>query len=109
MSKYGAKPTEVDGYKFDSQAEARRYCQLKTLQQAGQIQGLVVHPRFLLYDGITRAGKRERIFYEGDFEYFEQFARVVEDVKGVQTDVFKIKSKMFRCEYHDIEFRLVQV
>jgi hypothetical protein len=111
MSKYGAKRTTVDGINFDSQAESRRYGQLKLLQQAGEIQDLICHPRFLIYDGVTREGKRERIWYEGDFEYREDGARVVEDVKGgtaTITPMFRLKKKMFLCQYHDIEFRVVQ-
>lgn len=38
-NKYGAKKTVVDGVTFDSKAEARRYQQLKLMQQAGEIIG----------------------------------------------------------------------
>lgn len=37
-NKYKAVKTTVDGIKFDSKAEARRYTQLKLLERAGQIQ-----------------------------------------------------------------------
>lgn len=36
-SKYKAVRTEVDGYKFASKAEARRYAELKLLVKAGEI------------------------------------------------------------------------
>ncbi|NCB05918.1 MAG: DUF1064 domain-containing protein, partial [Clostridia bacterium] len=38
-SKFNAKATVVDGIRFDSQAEARRYGQLQALQAAGAISG----------------------------------------------------------------------
>ena len=36
-SKYGNRKTVVDGLNFDSQAEARRYQELKMLWRAGQV------------------------------------------------------------------------
>jgi hypothetical protein len=38
--KYGNRKTEIDGYLFDSQAEARRYKELKLMQAAGEIDTL---------------------------------------------------------------------
>ena len=38
--KYSARPTEVDGIRFDSKAEARRYTELRTLEKAGEISHL---------------------------------------------------------------------
>lgn len=102
MSKYGAKSTTIDGVKFASLAEARRYGELKLLERAGEITGLQRHPRFVIW----QSGK-EIIRYEGDFAYTERGAAVVEDVKGVETAVFRLKAKMFRAQYPDIELRVV--
>jgi len=46
--KYNAVKTKVDGYVFDSKAEARRYLELKELRQAGKIRSLSIHPRYEL-------------------------------------------------------------
>jgi hypothetical protein len=53
--------------------------------------------------------KVQAIHYEADFEYFDlEVGRLVaEDVKGFFTDVFQLKSKMFRRRYPEIEFRIV--
>ena len=67
-NKFNAQPTTVDGIRFDSQAEARRYAQLKALQAAGAISGLKVHPVFLLDPGFTDGKTTARaVAFEGDF------------------------------------------
>lgn len=100
VSKYHNRRVVVEGIRFDSQAEATRYQQLKLMERAGEISGLAVHPRFQ----ILAAMKGQRaIDYEGDFAYFEPEwpACIVEDVKGVETAVFRLKAKMFRARYGD--------
>ena len=47
--KYRAVPTVIDGIRFASKAEARRYGELRLLEQAGEIRDLVRQPRFALY------------------------------------------------------------
>jgi hypothetical protein len=99
-SKYNAKKCELDGYKFDSLKERQRYIDLMLMEQAGLIQRFVVHPKFELYAGIK---------YIGDFMvYGNNDKKWVEDVKGYETDVFKIKAKLFREKYPDIELRMVK-
>lgn len=78
MNKYRNKPTEVDGYKFDSMREAKRYGELKLLRRAKQIFELQVHviyPLDVRGIGITT--------YEADFVYVDVVTgkQVVEDVK----------------------------
>lgn len=41
--KYHAKPTTVDGIRFASKAEARRYSELRLLEKAGEIKNLEAH------------------------------------------------------------------
>ncbi len=48
MSKYKAVRTEVDGIKFASKKEARRYGELLLLQRAGEISNLELQVPFLL-------------------------------------------------------------
>ncbi len=38
MTKYGAIPTTVDGYRFASRAEARRYAELRLMALAGELE-----------------------------------------------------------------------
>ena len=110
--KYNNRTVDADGHTFDSQAEYRRYCDLKLLQQAGEIRDLRVHTRwellaaFRLKDGTWQRA----ITYEDDFNYVEvdTDAFVVEDVKGVRTQVFRLKEKLFRANYPDFDFRIVE-
>jgi hypothetical protein len=108
--KYGNKKVEVDGSTFDSKAEARRYEQLKLMLRAGAISELQLQPKYELQPAYRdRTGKHQRaITYSADFAYVENGGVVVEDVKGMETEVFKIKAKMVRYRYPDIDFRLVK-
>lgn len=97
-SKYRAKKTVVDGIEFDSRREANRYCELKLLEKAKEIRNLELQPRFLLQDKFKdkQGNTHRKIEYVADFMYVDKQGRnVVEDVKGVLTDVYKIKKKMF--------------
>ena len=101
---------KVDGYVFDSKAEARRYAELKLLLRAGKITGLVIHPVYVLQETFQREnGKTIRpITYEADFCYLEGKSLVVEDVKGVETEVFRIKRKLFFFRHPDLELRITK-
>lgn len=107
MTKYHARPVIVNGERMDSQAEARKYQELLLWQQAGIIRNLKVHPRYELIPPFEcRDGRVRGIWYEADFEYFDEALgeTVVLDVKGMQTAVFKLKSKLFRWRYPDVLF-----
>lgn len=111
-SKYNAKKVSKDGYTFDSISEYKRYAQLYIMQKAGAISDLVVHPVFELQGAFKddMTGETHRaITYEGDFGYTENGVEVVEDVKGFETDVFKMKWKMFRKQYPGLDARKVKV
>lgn len=118
MSKYHNEPVTVDGYRFDSKAEAARYQELRLLEKAGYIANLRLQPQYLLQPAFTnRLGNRERaIIYRADFAYQEQIARgqwiewleVVEDVKGVTTKDFLIKWKIVQYQNPSVDFRLVK-
>jgi hypothetical protein len=97
-SKYGNKKQVVDGFKFDSKKEAKRYEVLKLLQSSGKITGLERQPKYVLQEAFIRDGKKYRpITYVADFRYFDKDLGkvVVEDVKGWRTEVYRIKAKMF--------------
>lgn len=107
-NKYHARKVKLDGITFDSQAEADRYRELRLLADQGYIQRLRVHPTYLLQEPFQHNGKRiQAIHYEADFEYWDGGVWVVEDVKGYETAVFKIKRKLFLRKYPDADFRLV--
>ena len=109
MSKYGNKKVLIDGIKFDSMAEGRRYKELKLMQRAGIIKELELQPRFLLQESFKKNGKTYRkIEYSADFRYIENGKIIVEDVKGKETEVFKLKHKLFEYKYKDLELKLVK-
>jgi hypothetical protein len=102
-SKYSAKRTEVDGVVFHSQKEARRYQELKLLLAAGAIECLALQPEFDL-DVIGGQVKdvRYRIGgYKADFQYIDRRTgkRIVEDVKGFKTPLYKWKKKHVEAQY----------
>lgn len=109
MNKYRNKKVQVDMYVFDSIAESRRYKELKLLEKAGKIQNLELQPHFLLQEAFKKNGRTFRkIEYIADFKYIENGKIIVEDVKGIQTDVFKLKHKLFEKKYSDLELRIIK-
>lgn len=108
MNKYRNKKVIVDGKEFDSNKEGNRYKELRLLERAGEISNLELQPRFLLQDGFKKNGRTFRkIEYIADFKYIENGKTIVEDVKGMQTDVFKLKHKIFEKVYPDLELRII--
>ena len=109
MRKYRNKKTQIGMYVFDSIAESKRYKELALLEKAGQIKGLKLQPKFLLQEGFKKNGKTYRkIEYIADFMYIENGKVIIEDVKGMETDVFKLKRKMFEYKYPGFELRIVK-
>lgn len=109
-SKYHAKKAELDGITFDSRAEARRYAELKLLLKAGKIKDLELQPAFTLMDSFKGPdGKTIRgIKYIADFKYQEGDRTVIEDVKGMRTQAYQIKRKLFLKLYPEYDFREIQ-
>lgn len=121
-SKYHNKPVVIDGIKFDSSGEGRRFCYLRLLEQAGEIKNLEYHKLFELIPPIrkeiqvrmkngttyTRVTNEPRC-YEADFTYtiVATGEQVVEDFKGVETDLFLFKKDLFLSKY-GIEIKIVK-
>ena len=103
--KFKNQKVTIDGHKFDSKAEARRYEELKTLAQTQKIVDLRLQVPFELIpaqriDGrcVERACK-----FVADFTYLEGPDRVyvVEDVKSpiTITPVYIVKRKLLLQKY----------
>jgi len=86
-SKYRNVRTEVDGIRFASKREARRWRELRLLLKAGEIQGLARQVQFMLPGGIV---------YVSDFMYLtsDAWLLVVEDAKGVLTKEYVLKKRL---------------
>lgn len=105
-SKYRAKRVEVGGIMFDSKLEARRYQELKALEESGEISYLTLQPEFELIPRFKKNGKTYRkAVYRADFSYHELGSNktIVEDCKGFKTDVYKLKKKLFEYRYPELE------
>lgn len=116
-SKYKNIITEVDGIKFHSKKEAARYQVLKSLQACGEIRKLELQKKFIFeingeplrYQNCENASlnkkrkyirKGREVCYVCDF-YYERIDKtlcrwnvVIEDVKGVRTDMYRIKKAL---------------
>lgn len=99
-SKYHAKKTVVDGITFDSKREADRYLVLKSMEEDGTIEDLRRQVRYELIPAFDVDGKHHRaVSYVADFVYRENGHEVIEDVKGVVTDVYRLKRKLVAYRY----------
>ncbi|HUX16936.1 MAG TPA: DUF1064 domain-containing protein [Phycisphaerae bacterium] len=108
--KYGNEPTYVDGRRFDSKAEARRYAELVRLHAAGEVLWFCLQPTFRLPAGID---------YRADFivcrasltpEFDGPWQVFIEDVKGgkaTKTKEYRLKKRLMRDRY-GIEIMEVQ-
>ena len=108
--KFHNKKTYVDGIKFDSKLEAKRYKELKLMQRTGLIKDLVLQPEFELQPTFRKNGKTYRkITYRADFSYIrvKDNEMVVEDTKGFKTDVYGVKKKLFEYNYPDLTIKEV--
>ncbi|MDH3582148.1 MAG: DUF1064 domain-containing protein [Hyphomicrobiales bacterium] len=95
------QPTEVDGEKFHSKKEARRWSELKLLERAGQISDLKRQVRVSLRGErgpiLTKTGRT--MVYVADFTYNDKtLGFVIEDAKGWATDVYLLKKAILKAQ-----------
>ena len=124
QSKYNAQRTGG----FDSKLEERRYYQLKNDPHVVDIE---VHPIFEIFPATRKClhcketfdlpvvkcpnikcGRKLLVFraihYIADFRITYDDGRIeIEDVKGVETEAFKIKRKLFEAAYPDLTLKIV--
>jgi len=117
MNKYHARKTGCkQGHKHDSGKEAQFCAELRLRQIAGEIDNYEVSKKYQLQPGFQmrpidqghihpwrqRGEVVRAINYIADFvvKYPSGITEVI-DVKGMQTDVFKIKWKLLKFIYKD--------
>lgn len=119
-NKYGADKVVVDGIRFDSKREARRYQDLFLLLKAGEISDLRMQVKYQLIpvqrepDRIGPKGGRKpgrviekEVDYVADFVYKDREGNeIVEDTKGFRTKDYVIKRKLMLW-VHNIRIREV--
>lgn len=103
-SKYGNKPVEVEGKRFDSTGEANHFETLRGRLEAGEISALKRQPRYPLYSNSGECIGE----YVGDYQFIEDGEMICEDFKGVQTAIYKWKIKHAKADYPHITFREVK-
>lgn len=103
-NKYHAKKEIIDGITFMSKMEAKRYIDLKMMQKGKIIEGLICQPKF---KAIINGTKICDIIL--DFQYFdkEKNTLVYEDVKGFDTPISKLKRKLLKALYPNVDVLLV--
>ena len=107
------RTTTADGITHDSKTEAQRWEELKLLQEAGEICGLrrQVDIGLIGRDGpiMTDSGKQQRV-YKADFVYVDNALgiTVIEDRKGHETDVFKLKKAILAAQGVEIHITKAQ-
>ncbi len=93
--KYRNQPTEIDGIRFHSKAEARRYSTLKMLERTGKLTNIRCQPKFAI-----RINTVHVCNVVLDFAYIdEQGNEVYEDVKGKDNALSKLKRKLVQAAY----------
>ncbi len=102
-NKYGNKRVERHGMTFDSVREADRYDELRLLEKGGEICHLERQVPFPLNgrDGPIKTPTGKQAFYIADFTYVDwrlNGAKVVEDAKGVETEIFKLKRAILAAD-----------
>ena len=128
-NKYKNNRTEIDGIVFDSQKEAKYYLKLLILQKAGEVTDIECHPKYILQSAYwkcckevsvniaskhicpycdKRMPKTSAVTYSADFKvtYSDGHIEIV-DVKGVQTQSFKDKRKMFEYQNPELTLKIV--
>jgi hypothetical protein len=96
-SKYRNTKVEIDGFKFDSKAEAARYRELLIMQKAGLISNLELQVPFILAPGCVLDGrKKPPLKYVADFVYVENGRAVICDVKGKTTALYRAKKHLMK-------------
>lgn len=96
MNKFNAVATTVDGIRFDSLKEARRWGELRILEKGGEIRNLRRQVRIDLEGKNgplrTRTGRQMRLTV--DFVYEDKrlnWAEVYEDSKGAITRDYEVR------------------
>jgi hypothetical protein len=105
-SKYKAKKTECDGIVFDSMVEMEYYKHLRLRQDLNEIKYFNIQVSYPLLDRFQAStGENIRaIKYKLDFVVMHLDGTVQAiDIKGMSTEVAKIKRKLFMNKYPKIQ------
>jgi hypothetical protein len=109
--KYHNQKVNNGSVTFDSKLEEKRYYQLRNNPLVVYIE---VHPTYVIFPETRKMvnGKMktfQKITYTPDFRVTYNDGRVeVEDVKGVCTEAFMIKRKLFEAAFPELTLKIVR-
>jgi hypothetical protein len=99
-NKYNAKPTEVDGYRLDSMAEAKWYKYFLQEEKEGRVVSILRQTTFHLLPGVS---------YRMDFVIFWADGTVEAiEVKGFETAGWRKNKKMFEQKFPNWILKVVK-
>jgi hypothetical protein len=108
-TKYRNVPTTVEGIVFASKWEAHRWTELRLEEKAGFIRKLVRQRPFAIVVNEMLVCQYVADFVYERLERFgagESWQRVVEDAKGMRTEMYRLKKKLMRAclgvEIHEV-------
>ena len=103
VNKYKNEKSEYEGIKFDSETEKEFYVDLLKLHKKEEIE---LQPEFVLQEKFRDStGKAQReMKYVADF----RVGNIVYDIKGMVTQVFKIKEKSFKLKYPLMQLKIIK-
>ncbi|MDS3991643.1 DUF1064 domain-containing protein [Staphylococcus capitis] len=100
MSKYNSKKVEYKGFVFDSKIECDFYQHLER-NLGDEYDYIELQPR---YELIPKFDNQRKTEYIADFALWKDNKMLeVIDVKGMPTEVAKLKAKIFRDKYPNIK------
>ena len=100
IPKFGNVKTVIDGIKFDSKKEAKRYAELKLLERTNVISNLQLQVTYELIPSQKGTERNELpVKYIADFVYKEKNQTIIEDVKGYRETLYVIKRKLMLERY----------
>ena len=104
--KYHNTKVTINGHTFDSKLEAWYYVKLTKDHTVEKIE---LHPKYELLATFKKNGKTfQKITYIADFLVTYKDGRMeIVDCKGIETEVFRIKRKLFEAKYPDLTIRCV--
>jgi hypothetical protein len=112
-NKYHARKCTVDGIRFDSRKEARRYEELTILARAGAITSLELQPEFTItVVGLWQEDRREVVCgrFRADFRYVDLVSGevVIEDAKSpaTRTTAYRLRKRLVEA-IHGVTIREV--
>ena len=100
-NKYHNKWVIIDGIKFQSEKEGKRWQELKLMERAGEISGLA---RQVQIEIIPKTKLFRAAYYIPDIVYVDNRTgkRIYEDAKGYRTKEYQLKKKLLYWR-HGIE------